>query len=89
MLILLNLVILSNIPLQHERYGFGIEFVFLFEDSSGESYFVVVLHHRHGALHDDWATIKRLVYKMDRAATHLHASLERLPLRIKSGKQRQ
>ena len=60
--------------------------MFLFENARGECLDSVVFHHRHCALGDDWATIERLVDKVDRTTTHLHAVRERLSLRIQPGK---
>jgi hypothetical protein len=62
--------------------------VLLFEDARGEGFDSVVFHYGDGALRDDWATIERLVNKVDRATTHLHTVRERLSLRIESGKSR-
>lgn len=62
--------------------------VLLFEDACGERLNSVVFHYRHCALSDDWATIERLVDKVNRATTHLHTMRECLSLRIEPGKSR-
>ena len=61
----------------------------LFEYARGEGLDGVIFQHGHSALRDDWTTIERLVNKVDRASTHLHAMLERLSLRIESRECRQ
>src|SRR5687767_12671908 len=71
------------------RDSLGVKNVFLFEDACGECLNRIAIEHGHGALRDDWPTIKRLVNKVDRAAANFHAMLERLSLRIKPGKRRQ
>ena len=63
--------------------------MFLLEYACGKRLDSIVIEHGHGSLIDDWTTIKRFVNEVDRAATHFHTMLERLPLRIKPGERRQ
>ena len=61
----------------------------LFEYPRRETLDSIILEHGHGALRDYWTTIKRLVNKVDCAATDFHTMIERLSLRVQSGERRQ
>src|SRR5215467_14726566 len=67
---------------QHHRHRLRIQLVFFNQDPIRKTFDVIVIPHRHLALHDDWPTIQRLVDEMHCATTLLRAMLQRLLLRI-------
>ena len=60
--------------------------VLLRQDARGEGLHGVVVLHGYGRLQNDRAGIEIFVDEMHRAARILHAVLERLVLRVESGK---
>src|SRR5438034_156430 len=87
-------VALSNIRLpelrvlKHQRYGLRIKPMLFSENAGREILDRVVVHDGHNALRDDRAAVQSFINIMNRAARPFHTVIQRLLLRIQSGKRR-
>ena len=59
------------------------------EDSRRERFGCISRKNWHGALHHDWPAVQFRSDEVDGYAAHLHAMLNRLPLRLQTRKRRQ
>src|SRR5918996_968665 len=76
-------------PVDYRPNGFRIQYVFLLQNSSRKCFDRVVVEDWDGALSDDRAAVERVVDEVDRASADRGAVIERLSLRVETGKQRQ
>src|SRR5579864_6045709 len=73
---------------EHDSNGFGIDSVFLVQNSRRESVFGVVVFYGHDGLQNDGAGVEILVHKMDGATGEFDAVFESLALGLKTRERR-
>ena len=78
----------SEFLFENDFNGFGIDSVFLLQDSGGERVLGVVVIYGNDRLQDDRARVEIFVYKMYGAAGEFHTVFESLALRFEAWKGR-
>ena len=74
-----------EISFKDDFYGFGIDAMFLHQNSFGQSCFGVFVLYWHDCLQDDWAGVEIFVYEVDGAAGEFYSVFEGLALRFEAG----
>jgi len=77
------------LPANNQSQRLGVELMFLLEYARRQRFFSVVVEHRHGALRDDWPTVKGFIYEVNSAACPLNAMFKHLGVCVESGKRGQ
>src|SRR5665647_2497180 len=74
--------------LDKEPDCFGVDNMFLFENSVSEGLFSISLKYRHAALNDDWSRIQSFIYKVYGTACNFHPIFDCLLLGMESFESR-
>ena len=78
-----------EISCEDDFYGFGVDAVFFFQNSLGESCVGVVVSYFDDGLQDDGAGVEIFVHEMDGAAGEFYAVFEGLALGFEAGEGRE